>query len=145
MPTESEKDEFKMSAARPALVALGEALYGPRWQSALARDLKLAASTVADWARGKNAPRAATRRRLIAHARKMMRREGAHRVLIAEALSAFEATQPPRDGRPPKLDGAALEEAARLWADLTITGAEVAATVGVDRANLYRMLGRRGR
>jgi transcriptional regulator with XRE-family HTH domain len=127
------------------IAALGEALYGPRWQASLARDLGLHPQTVTDWARGINAPRAATRARLIAHARKFMRRAGVDAEAIRAALEEFEASAPPPEGRPAKLDGDALEEAQRLWGDLTITGAEAARRIGLDRANLYRTLGPRGR
>lgn len=34
------------------LVECGEALYGPRWQSELARDLEVSARTVRRWAAG---------------------------------------------------------------------------------------------
>jgi hypothetical protein len=133
-----------MTAEAP-IVVLGRALYGPHWQSPLARDLGLSVSTVADWARGVNAPRAATRKRLLAHARRLMRRADADAEAIRAALERFEASEPPRDGRAPKLSGAELAEAARLWADQTMSGAEVARRVGLDRTNLYKALGPRSR
>ena len=38
------------------LVEAGEALYGPQWQSALARDLDVSARTVRRWAAGSHQP-----------------------------------------------------------------------------------------
>ena len=37
------------------LIAAGEALYGPRWQSALADDLNVATRTVQRWVAGERA------------------------------------------------------------------------------------------
>jgi DNA invertase Pin-like site-specific DNA recombinase len=47
-------------------------------------------------------------------------------------------------GAPEKLAGAALKEAKRLWADTTLSSAQVAAEVGVNVRTLYRRLGDRG-
>ena len=40
----------------PILVAVGEALYGPRWQSDLARDLGVSDRTMRRWAAGTHHP-----------------------------------------------------------------------------------------
>ena len=124
-----------------ALVKLARTLYGERWQAAIARDLGVAASTVADWARGANKPRAATRRSIIALTRRHMRRGGVDRAALTKALAAFEATPCPRDGRAPKLVGEALARAAALWADPCLTSEAVAAEVGLHRSNLTKLLG----
>ena len=40
----------------PSLSAIGRALYGPRWQSAVARDLGVSVRTVHRWRSGDTAP-----------------------------------------------------------------------------------------
>ena len=40
----------------PSLSAIGRALYGPRWQSAVARDLGVSVRTVHRWRSGNTAP-----------------------------------------------------------------------------------------
>lgn len=61
--------------SRDLLRQVGEALYGPRWQSELARDLDISDRTVRRWAAGEADPRHGVwtdLRRLIADRREML-------------------------------------------------------------------------
>jgi hypothetical protein len=54
------------------LIAAGEALYGPRWQSALADDLNVATRTVQRWVAGDRAvPDLRDDLRVLLHVRKI--------------------------------------------------------------------------
>lgn len=78
--------------------------------------------------------------KVIAFAR---RAEGENRKEIAAKMRHSREASGKIGGAPEKLSGAALKEAKRLWADTTLSSAQVAEHVGVNVRTLYRRLGDR--
>jgi hypothetical protein len=83
----------KVTSPRDLLAIVGEALYGPRWQSDVARDLKVDDRTVRRWLAGDTDPAPGVWRDLLAIVE-------ARRTALAEArtqLAAFvRAIKPDR-------------------------------------------------
>lgn len=72
------------------------------------------------------------------------RAEGENRKEIAAKMRRSREASGKIGGAPEKLSGAALKEAKRLWADATLSSAQVAEQIGVNVRTLYRRLGDRG-
>lgn len=72
------------------------------------------------------------------------RAEGENRKEIAAKMRHSREASGKIGGAPEKLSGAALKEAKRLWADATLSSAQVAEQIGVNVRTLYRRLGDRG-
>lgn len=66
------------------LAAVGEALYGPRWQSDLARDLGVSDRTMRRWAAGTHSPPPG----LIDELRRLVEQRGITLAALAERLQA---------------------------------------------------------
>lgn len=69
--------------------------------------------------------------------------EAEHRQELVARLQTARRASGKKGGKPAKLQGEALDEAKRLWADASLSGAQVAARVGVSVRTLYRRLGDR--
>ncbi len=72
------------------------------------------------------------------------RAEGENRKEIAAKMRQSREASGKIGGAPEKLSGTALKEAERLWADTTLSSAQVAEKIGVNVRTLYRRLGDRG-
>lgn len=72
-------------ADRALLRSVGEALYGPRWQSSLARELGVADRTVRRWIAGEDEPRSTVWAQLLALAEQ---RHGALGAALGELREA---------------------------------------------------------
>lgn len=72
------------------------------------------------------------------------RAEGENRKEIAAKMRQSREASGKVGGAPEKLSGTALKEAQRLWADTTLSSAQVAEKIGVNVRTLYRRLGDRG-
>lgn len=72
------------------------------------------------------------------------RAESENRKEIAAKMRHSREASGKVGGAPEKLSGTALNEARRLWADTTLSSAEVAERIGVNVRTLYRRLGDRG-
>lgn len=72
------------------------------------------------------------------------RAEGENRKEIAAKMRQSRVSSGKIGGAPEKLSGATLIEAERLWADATLSSAQVAEKIGVNVRTLYRRLGDRG-
>lgn len=79
------------------LAAAGEALYGPLWQSELARQLDVRLVSMQRWASGRAAMRPETaaglRREIVA----LLRERGAACLALAERMGAAAESSAPRD------------------------------------------------
>lgn len=72
------------------------------------------------------------------------RAEGENRKEIAAKMRQSREATGKIGGAPEKLSGAALIDAKRLWAETTLSSAQVAEKIGVNVRTLYRRLGDRG-
>lgn len=76
-----------MAPRKPLIIEVGEALYGPRWQSDLARDLKVADRTMRRWVAGDVQPPPSVWGELLAIADERHRALGALLSKLREAAA----------------------------------------------------------